>query len=712
MICTLTEKDGKPNWCSSGCERYHNGHYREYSQDPGPKGQKFRQYWRSQRRIDPAIPSLAKRAIHYAADLQKHIATGSVIVPSQVRQYRWSKCEPCPHRNREHNVCAACGCPLKQTILGDALAWASKSCPKGYFPEWSKDMPHHWELTPESPIAWTKQLLEQPPGPWPDGFTGFPSVINAFQELLKHYAQHPAPIPSFPQDRGIVICGGGWKFFPSIYVTVRTIRHIGCNLPIQVWYLGDKNEFDARMAQALQPYRVGWIDANSFHRENPHTGVRRPIDHGWQLKPYAACYAPFKEVIALDADSVPVRSLDDILNHHEYQRVGACFFPDQAPLHPSQWERFGLPPCGLPGLESGQFIVDKSRHWRPLWLARWMNDYYEYVWHLDSMGLKGHLYGDKDTFAIAWQACGHEMCVPTSRPGFESGAFLQYNFEGNVQFVHYTRNKFKLPGDLDGMPINSDYYTSQNVANDKGRRNAIPASALPLNKEGHKFLNECDELLRPEKHFEFIQGERGWCRDIWDGVTLRNEYQMPGSGLGGGLVIDLGANVGAFSHWALLRGASKVIAVEPWGDNLPVLRKNLKRWGSKVAFVDRAVWKERSKMRLSSHDQHIAGNTSTISLVGNVGDVQVVPTVTLDELIGNETIRLIKIDIEGAEGPVMAACTKWHQVQEVTGETHEGVVLDGVTWTHVEIGEILRQVGFQVRFEKNGPSTYLFWGTR
>jgi len=710
-VCVLTTKNGTPNWCEK--HGPHEGHYRDYALDPGPKGEKFRKYWDNLHppHQDKPLPPLAQRAANYLASRAEHIANGHKTVPLEIRDYRWKICEPCEHRNHKHNACSLCGCPLNpDNMLGDKLSWEVSECPQK---KWRRvdNVPHHWELTPESPVEWTMQLLEQPPGPWPANFTGFPSVIQAFQKLLAKYAHTPPPMPDFPHDRGIVICGGGWKFFPSIYVTVRTIRWLGITLPIQIWYLGDKGEFDKRMADALQPFNVGWIDANSFHRENPHTGIRRAIDHGWQLKPYAACYAPYREVICLDADSVPVRPLEDLLNHPEYKRVGACFFPDQAPLQASQWERFGLPPCGLPGLESGQFVVDKGRHWRPLWLTRWMNDFYEYVWHLDAMGLKGHLYGDKDTFAIAWQACGHEMCVPQKKPRWNGGAFLQCNFENKVQFVHYTRNKFKLPGDLDGAPINSDYYTPQSSFGCEGWRKAVPIS-VPLNAEGHRFLQECDELLRPERYFSFIGGERGWCRDIWDGVTLRNEYRLPAC-LDGGTIIDLGTNVGAFAHWAMRRKAEHIIAVEPWHENWPHIEKNLAGWGDRISLVKKAVWKDDvSKVKLSSHDAHITGNTSTISMLGNYGDVAEVETISLDSLIGDREIRLVKIDIEGAEGPGMAACTKWRQVQAVVGETHEGVQIDGQVWTYPMIMEILERAGFKTHCEQNGPSTYLFWGDR
>jgi len=655
--------------------------------------------------LDRPLPSLIARARNYLATLAEHVANGSKLVPLQIVEERRGECEPCPHRNRQHDACSICGCPVGQDIESK-IHWAVSRCPDNRWTSWDESTPHHWDLKPDSDINWTKQLLLQPPGPWPAGFEGYPSVNQAFSELLKEHSEKPPEPPEWKHEQGIVICGGGWRFFPSIYVTVRAIRHLNIDLPIQVWYMGDKNEFDIRMKQALDPYNVGWIDANSFHRENPHTGIRRPIDHGWQLKPYAACYAPFREVIALDADSFPVRPLSHILDHPEYKRVGACFFPDHNPLDPGQWTRFGLPPCGLPGLESGQFIVDKGRHWRPLWLARFMNDFYEYVWNLDSLGLKGHLYGDKDTFAIAWQRCGHEMCVPTRQPGFRKGAFLQKGFDDGIQFTHYTRNKFKFFGPIDGRDPERWYHTAQDQPPEEfGKKNGIP-----LYQEACQWAVECDQLLRPEAHFEFIGGARGWCRDIWDAVNLRDEYET-GPKLHG-IVIDLGANVGAFSHWAACRGASKILAVEPWAENIELLKKNTARHASKIEIIPAAAWREAKAIELSSHDEHIEGNTSTISVSGTRPDKRFVKAVTLDSIIGASTIELLKIDIEGAEGPVLEASQRLRQVKKIAGETHENFHCEGKEWTWEKIDAILERNGYKRKWFKNGPRTYLFWAER
>jgi RHS repeat-associated protein len=51
--------------------------------------------------------------------------------------------------------------------------------------------------------------------------------------------------------RGIVICGGGAKYLPSVYVLVRLLRHLRCGLPVEVWHLG-KDEMPEEVRGMLE----------------------------------------------------------------------------------------------------------------------------------------------------------------------------------------------------------------------------------------------------------------------------------------------------------------------------------------------------------------------------------------------------------------------------------------------------------------------------
>ncbi|MGH7194558.1 MAG: hypothetical protein ACREJM_13655, partial [Candidatus Saccharimonadales bacterium] len=90
-----------------------------------------------------------------------------------------------------------------------------------------------------------------------------------------------AAIPAYPKKRyrgrGVVIAGGGERFFPSLYITIRALRHVGCTLPIEVWYLGRHHEMPAKRQALLAPYQVECIDADEVRRRHP----ARRLD-GWE----------------------------------------------------------------------------------------------------------------------------------------------------------------------------------------------------------------------------------------------------------------------------------------------------------------------------------------------------------------------------------------------------------------------------------------------
>ncbi len=565
-------------------------------------------------------------------------------------------------------------------------------------------MPHHWELTRESPVWWVKELLRQPPGPFPDQWFGFANVAEAFRELMAEAAANVPSPPSWSHDRGIVICGGGWRFFPSLFVTIACIRKTGCRLPIQVWFLGDRGEFDLRMQQALAPFDVGWICGNSFCREN---GIERRLLGGWELKPLAAAYCPFREVLSLDADSYPAYNPEIFMDHPEFRRIGAAFWPDQGKLEPGQWERFGIPVHDEAAWESGQFIIDKSRHWRPLWLTCWINDHSDYVYK--------HIYGDKDTFHLSWRYCGHDVCVPTQSPGWHVCAFIQMDFNGNCLFCHRTRDKFRWSGgQMDGQDLTNWYMTGQWY----GQTERV--AGLPHEDFGHDMLQYSDELLRPELYFQFVDGSRGWCRALWDQVYLANEYRLPHAFSDQDVVLDVGAHIGAFTRACLRRGAGHVVAVEPLAANVECLRRNIADFEQRVTVREAAAWHEDSTLLLSEDSCHEPGNTSTFSAFVPASEQTLeVQAIGIDRFIDevcrtapNGRIRLLKIDAEGAEYPTLLTAKNLHLVDEVCGETHNNTCWRGETPGLPAVAHRLTEEGFTVTHNDNGPNTSLFWARR
>ena len=64
---------------------------------------------------------------------------------------------------------------------------------------------------------------------------------------------------------------------------------------------------------------------------------------------------------------------------------------------------------------------------------------------------------------------------------------------------------------------------------------------LPHEDFAHDMLQYSDELLRPELHFQFIDGPAGWCRALWDQVYLANEYAVPPQFTDADVILDIGA---------------------------------------------------------------------------------------------------------------------------------------------------------------------------
>ncbi len=119
------------------------------------------------------------------------------------------------------------------------------------------------------------------------------------------------------------------------------------------------------------------------------------------------------------------------------------------------------------------------------------------------------------------------------------------------------------------------------------------------------------------------------------------------------LFVDVGAN---FGFWALLaaRRGCRVVAVEPVSDTRARLAANVARNGlaERVEIVAEALSDSAGTLMIAVPDGE-SGQASA-----HPGDVVAaatfsVPARTLDELLGDRTVRFLKIDVEGHEPAVL-----------------------------------------------------------
>jgi hypothetical protein len=254
---------------------------------------------------------------------------------------------------------------------------------------------------------------------------------NASQRASEFIQTIPPDAPNF-EGRGIVICAGGIGYFTCAWICIHQLRRLGCRLPIQMWHLG-RRELNDHMRSLVAPLRVECVDAIA-------TGLRPPRDGliAWELKPHAMLHSPFRQVLLLDSDNVPVLNPEFLFDTPEFARTGAVFWPDRGRMsaaHPA-WEMFDVPFRDEPEFESGQMLVDKEKCWRALRLAMWYNEHSDFFYQ--------HVYGDKDTFRFAWHRLGLRFSMPSTPLREIEHTFLQHDFDGRVVFQHRAEDKWNF----------------------------------------------------------------------------------------------------------------------------------------------------------------------------------------------------------------------------------------------------------------------------
>jgi hypothetical protein len=242
-------------------------------------------------------------------------------------------------------------------------------------------------------------------------------------------------IPPCPDDfrgRGIVIPAGGAGYFPCAWVCIHQLRRLGCQLPIQLWYLGP-GELDARMRSLVAPLGVECVDADVVRRRHPAR-----ILNGWESKPYSILHCPFREVLLLDSDNVPVLNPEFLFDTPEFRETGAIFWPDyrRMPAEREAWAVFDVPYRDEPEFESGQIVMDKVRCWRALKLTMWFNEYSDFFYN--------HVHGDKDTFRFAWHRVGQRFAMPPFPIHPLEGTMCQHDFTGRRLFQHRNTDKWNV----------------------------------------------------------------------------------------------------------------------------------------------------------------------------------------------------------------------------------------------------------------------------
>lgn len=148
-------------------------------------------------------------------------------------------------------------------------------------------------------------------------------------------------------------------------------------------------------------------------------------------------------------------------------------------------------------------------------------------------------------------------------------------------------------------------------------------------------------------------------REIWS----ENVYEVAdGDFADTGIVVDIGANIGAFTLFAAKMGAKKVIAVEPEPHNIELLRMNIaenKQHSDCEFIVDTHGIGDGKFDKAYINDNH--GDSNVEFADQHKDGRQQISMISLEALFGMyglEYIDVLKIDVEGLEGNILLNTNK------------------------------------------------------
>ena len=170
-----------------------------------------------------------------------------------------------------------------------------------------------------------------------------------------------------------------------------------------------------------------------------------------------------------------------------------------------------------------------------------------------------------------------------------------------------------------------------------------------------------------------------------------SEYQIP-IDFTPATIVDVGANIGmATLYFGTLYPSARLLCFEPEPENLELLRHNVAQLGSRVTVIGAALGASEGQAAfVPSSDSANKGGGSCMS---DREDGLIVPVTTLARVMadhGVDTIDLLKLDCEGAEGNVIAGMPTGliHQVKVIVGELHGVSDLEvlGTIWDSHHVG--------------------------
>jgi FkbM family methyltransferase len=192
----------------------------------------------------------------------------------------------------------------------------------------------------------------------------------------------------------------------------------------------------------------------------------------------------------------------------------------------------------------------------------------------------------------------------------------------------------------------------------------VPA-ARALSGEEHTIRVRGGVTLR----YRLNRGDMQSLREVW----IDEAYRLPFS-VTPKVLVDLGANIGLSSVWlAREYGCTTIVAVEPSPENARIARMNLELNNIRAEVVEAAVGANDGTVFFADTQESNMGHVAKSGRAVR----QVSMRTVLERLPPGSEIDVLKMDIEGGEGPLLdaAADLAWlGRVRSIIAETHRDII--------------------------------------
>jgi FkbM family methyltransferase len=180
------------------------------------------------------------------------------------------------------------------------------------------------------------------------------------------------------------------------------------------------------------------------------------------------------------------------------------------------------------------------------------------------------------------------------------------------------------------------------------------------------------------------------CKTDYDYIVFsvlhRDEYKIMQERFEpGDVVIDVGGNIGSFALLCHILGSRAIFSFEPGETNYCSLQANVGSLPG-VHIFQSAVWRSdlRDEVQLTLGEDSINSGAHSVMAQGQVvgfsGEELVAPakpgyavsSLPLDAILERfNRVKLLKLDCEGSEFPILLTSQKLERVSRIVGEIHE-----------------------------------------